>query len=81
MFIVFECLLFSSALASPLFQRYGGEVIGQRLAEQLEEAYSNPSCVDCKALSVIPGEQCWVVYVDALVTAIESVKWVSACVI
>lgn len=58
----------SSALAGPIFERRGGEVLGQRLAEQLEEAYSSSSCVDCKALSVIPGEQCWVLYVDALVS-------------
>ena len=50
-----------------MFERRGGEVLGQRLAEQLEEAYSSAECVDRKALSVIAGEQCWVLYVDALV--------------
>ena len=47
----------------------GGEVLGQQLAEQLEEAYSSNSCFDCMSLSVIPGEQCWVLYVDALVSS------------
>ena len=42
-------------------------MVGQRLAQQLEEAYCSVSCVDFNALSVIPGEQCWVLYVDALV--------------
>lgn len=55
-----------SALAGPIFERRGGELLGQRLAEHLEEAYSSASCVDRKSLSVIPGEQCWVLYVDAL---------------
>lgn len=50
-----------------MFERRGGELLGQRLAEQLEEAYASQSCVDCKALSIIKGEQCWILYVDALV--------------
>ena len=50
-----------------MFERRGGEVLGQRLAEQLEEAYSSAQCVDRESLCVIPGEQCWILYVDALV--------------
>ena len=56
----------SSSLAGRVFERRGGEVLGQRLAEQLEEAYGSASCVDLKALCVIPGEQCWILYVDTL---------------
>lgn len=59
--------MYSSSLAGPVFERRGGELLGQRLAEQLDEAYSSPCCVDLKALSVISGEQCWILYVDVLV--------------
>lgn len=57
----------SSSLAGPLFEKRGGERLSQQLAEQLEEAYSSPNCLDRKSLSVVSGDQCWVIYVDALV--------------
>ena len=57
----------SSSLAGPVFERRGGELLGQQLTQQLEEAYSSAGTLDRKALAVIPGEQCWVLFVDVLV--------------
>ncbi len=42
-------------------------MLSQHISTGLENAYLSTGCVDMAALSVIPGEQCWVVYVDTLV--------------
>jgi len=57
----------SSALASPEFEGREGEDLGQHLAHKLAEAYQNHAVLDLSSLCVIPGQQCWVLYVDALV--------------
>jgi len=57
----------SSALASPEFEGREGEDLGQHLAHKLVETYQNSAALDLPSLSVIPGQQCWVLYVDALV--------------
>lgn len=57
----------SSALASPEFERRQGEELGQHLAHRLAEAFRNDVSIDLPSLSVIPGQQCWILYVDALV--------------
>ena len=59
--------LFSAALASPEFEGRGGEDLGHHLAHQLAGAYSHSSTLDRGSLSIIPGQQCWVLYVDVLV--------------
>ena len=41
--------------------------MGSHLAHELLKAYSNSGCLDLSSLAVIPGQQCWVLYVDALV--------------
>lgn len=56
-----------SALASPEFQGREGEGLGQHLAYRLSEIYQNSRCIDLESLSIIPGQQCWILYVDALV--------------
>lgn len=57
----------SSALASPEFEGRGGEELGQHLALCLDEAYRNPSALPLPSLAIIPGRQCWVLFVDVLV--------------
>ena len=57
----------SSALASPEFEHRQGEELGQHLAHRLAEAFRNDVSIDLPSLSVIPGQQCWILYVDALV--------------
>ena len=58
---------FSSALASPDFQGREGEGLGQYLAYRLSDVYSNSKCIDLQSLCIVPGQQCWVLYIDALV--------------
>ena len=66
------CWLVSSALAGPIYERRGGELLGGQLADRLEEAYRGAGTVDRADLCVIPGQQCWILYVDALVTTSTS---------
>ena len=37
------------------------------LAKTLERAYNHKSAIDLKSLCILPGKQCWVLYIDALV--------------
>ena len=67
----------SCALASPEFEGREGEELGSHLAHELLKAYSNDGCLDLGSLAVIPGQQCWVLYVDALVP--PPVAMVIAC--
>ncbi|XP_065915878.1 exosome complex component RRP42-like [Dysidea avara] len=57
-----------SALASPEFERRGGEELGATLAHMMSRAYQHDSCVDLGGLCVSPGQRCWVLYIDGLVT-------------
>ncbi|CAB4026019.1 Exosome complex component RRP42, partial [Paramuricea clavata] len=56
-----------SAHASPKFEGRGGEELSSELSRILDRACSNKSAVDLKSLSITSGQQCWVLYVDALV--------------
>lgn len=58
----------SSALASPEFEGRGGEELGLHLAHQLAQAYSHHSALDRESLCIIKGQQCWILYVDVLVS-------------
>lgn len=59
-----------SSCASPEFKGRGGEDWGIDLAQALEASLvGSPAAggsLDLKALCVLPGKTCWVVYVDAL---------------
>jgi exosome complex component RRP42 len=67
-FVLFNCVFpSSSAHASPKFEGRGGEELSSELSRILERACSNKSAVDLKSLSITPQQQCWVLYVDALV--------------
>lgn len=58
----------SSALASPQFEGRSGEELGQHLAHCLTQLYSSQECLDLESLIIVPGQQCWVLFVDALVS-------------
>lgn len=58
---------FSSANASPEFEGRGGDELGAMLAKTLEKAYNHKSAIDLESLCILPGKQCWVLYIDALV--------------
>eukprot|EP00731_Ephydatia_muelleri_P026323 Em0018g423a len=64
---IFCRLVGCCALATPEFEGREGEELGSHLAHELLKAYSNSGCLDLSSLAVIPGQQCWVLYVDALV--------------
>lgn len=68
-------VLYSSALATPEFEGRGGEELGQHLAHQLTKAYSHTSTLDLESLCVIPGQQCWVLYVDVLVSVCTTLQY------
>lgn len=58
---------FSSANATPDFEGRGGEDLAQELADTLANAYESPQAFDLKSLCILPGQQCWKLYVDILV--------------
>lgn len=57
----------SSALASPEFERRGGEELGSYLAQLMSRAYQHDGCVDLTSLCVSTGQRCWILYIDGLV--------------
>ena len=59
--------MFSSALASPEFEGRGGEELGHHLAHMLAQAYSHHSTLNRDGLCIVPGQQCWILYIDVVV--------------
>lgn len=55
-----------SANATPEFEGRGGEELAVEISNMLTRAYDCPSCLDLHKLCVVPGQQCWVLYVDVL---------------
>lgn len=55
-----------SANATPEFEGRGGEVLATEISTILSRAYDNQNALDLKSLSVIPGSQCWILYIDIL---------------
>jgi exosome complex component RRP42 len=53
--------------ASPEFEGKGGNALNLELGRILERSLSYYSILNLKSLCLIPGKQCWVLYVDALV--------------
>ncbi|KAK3737287.1 hypothetical protein QZH41_008207, partial [Actinostola sp. cb2023] len=56
-----------SSNASPEFNGRGGEDLAADLSRALGRAYNNRSAIDLSSLSILSGQQCWVIYIDALV--------------
>jgi hypothetical protein len=61
-------LTFSSANATPEFEGRGGETLATEITSILMRAYNSASVLDLKSLCIIPGEQCWVLYIDVVVS-------------
>lgn len=51
-----------------MFEGKEGGYLGQHLAYRLKEIYYSSNCVDLESLSIVEGQQCWILYVDALVS-------------
>lgn len=66
------CATYSSASASPLFEGRGGELLSIEISRTLEAMICNSHALDVKSLCIIPSEQVWHVYVDAMVRIFPS---------
>ena len=60
----------SSANATPKFEGRGGEDLAQEISSALATAYDNRKCLDLEALCIINSQQCWVLYIDILVSRV-----------
>ena len=70
---MYNCVYFSSALASPEFEGRDGEELGAHLSQVISNVYSKGQCIDQSSLCVVPGRVCWNLYIDALVS-VHSLK-------
>ncbi|XP_005110826.1 exosome complex exonuclease RRP42 [Aplysia californica] len=61
-----EFFLDCSANATPEFEGRGGEELASEITALLTRAYGCPSTMDYPSLCVLPGQQCWLLYVDIL---------------
>ncbi|CAL1537140.1 unnamed protein product [Lymnaea stagnalis] len=61
-----EFFLDCSANATPAFEGRGGEGLASEITAMLTRAYSCPSAIDYPSLCVLPGQQCWLLYIDVL---------------
>ncbi|CAO3623742.1 unnamed protein product [Cunninghamella blakesleeana] len=58
----------SSPSASQQFEGRGADDINNYLTLALDRLYNGPqSGIDFEKLCIIPGQQCWVIYIDAMV--------------
>ncbi|XP_060658993.1 exosome complex exonuclease RRP42 [Drosophila sulfurigaster albostrigata] len=56
-----------SANATPEFEGRGGSNLAQELILSLQNAYESPLAFDYRTLCLIPGQQCWKLYIDILI--------------
>lgn len=56
-----------SANAAPEFEGRGGEELAMEFSSTLQGAYRSRQAFNLKALSILPGQRCWKLYVDVLI--------------
>jgi len=61
-----EFFLDCSANATPEFEGRGGEDLASEITALLTRAYNCPNTMDYASMCVLPGQQCWLLYVDVL---------------
>lgn len=64
------CFLCSCPSASPEYEGRGAEEINVELARFVERLLRAPGALNLQTLGLIPGRQCWVLYVDVMVRAL-----------
>ena len=64
---------FSSANATPEFEGRGGEDLANEISRFLHRAYS-AGALNLEELCVVSGQQCWILYVDILVSVVLDFK-------
>ncbi|KAJ8881175.1 hypothetical protein PR048_017648 [Dryococelus australis] len=57
----------SSANATPAFEGRGGEELAVEISNSLARSYQSPQSFNLTALNIMPGQQCWKLYVDILI--------------
>ncbi|XP_063221500.1 exosome complex component RRP42 isoform X2 [Bacillus rossius redtenbacheri] len=62
-----EFFIDCSANATPAFEGRGGEELAVEISNSLARAYQSPQSFNLKALNIMPGQQCWKLYVDILI--------------
>ncbi|KAK0060822.1 exosome complex exonuclease RRP42 [Biomphalaria pfeifferi] len=61
-----EFFLDCSANATPAFEGRGGEGLASEITAMLTRSYSCFSAIDYTSLCLLPGQQCWLLYIDIL---------------
>uniref|UniRef100_A0A0B7A1K3 Ribosomal RNA-processing protein 42 n=1 Tax=Arion vulgaris TaxID=1028688 RepID=A0A0B7A1K3_9EUPU len=61
-----EFFLDCSANATPAFEGRGGEKLASEITAMLTRAYTCSNTIDFTSLCVLPGQHCWLLYVDIL---------------
>lgn len=61
------CAVDCTASASQDFENKGAQNLNSLLSNQLQKIIGGSNGIDKKRLCVIPGQTCWVLYIDALV--------------
>nr|SVE93245.1 EOG090X0CWA [Moina brachiata] len=56
-----------SANATPEFEGRGGEDLANQISQFLQRAYASIDTLNLSELCVIPGLQCWILYIDILI--------------
>ncbi|KAG8237472.1 hypothetical protein J437_LFUL015691 [Ladona fulva] len=56
-----------SANATPAFEGRGGEELATEISNTLSKAYLCETVFDLQSLCILPGQQCWKLYVDILI--------------
>lgn len=63
--------LFSSPSASQQFEGHGADDLNNELTQALQRVLGGPQCgINFEKLCIIKGQQCWIVYIDAMVQLI-----------
>lgn len=61
------CSVDCTASAGQEFENKGAQFINSMLSAQLQKIMADSNSIDLEALCLIPGQTCWIVYIDALV--------------
>uniref|UniRef100_A0A8C4NEU0 Ribosomal RNA-processing protein 42 n=1 Tax=Eptatretus burgeri TaxID=7764 RepID=A0A8C4NEU0_EPTBU len=56
-----------SANASLKFEGRGGDELATMITNALHRAFNNSSCVPRQNMCIVPGQHCWILYVDVLI--------------
>lgn len=60
-------LVISPAGASPEFEGRGGDDVSNTISHTLAQVYDHSSALDLPSLCIVPDQQCWILFVDAVV--------------